>query len=50
MVDTDGKTLINNPDEQAVIARIQSLRNDGKILQAICDELTSNNIFNGSSP
>jgi len=46
---TDDKTLINTPDEQAVIARIKSLRESGKTLQAICDELTKHNIFNRSN-
>jgi hypothetical protein len=47
MVDpTDGKTLIDNPEEQTVIVRIKSLRESGKTLQAICDELKKDNKLN----
>jgi DNA invertase Pin-like site-specific DNA recombinase len=49
MVAEDGKTLIDDPYEQTVIVKIKSLRESGKTLQAICDELTSNNIFNRSN-
>lgn len=40
----DGKSLIENPQEQAVLIRIQTMRNEGLSFPKIADRLNSENV------
>jgi hypothetical protein len=42
---TDGKTLLESPDEQAVCARIRTLRQQGYSVQRIADELNADGLL-----
>jgi hypothetical protein len=40
MVDTDGKTLVENPQEQEIIRLINQYKEEGLNLRQTCEELT----------